>query len=123
MIRRISFAAAAFVALAAPAMAQDSCVTPHAPTIPDGATASRDEVLAARTEATNFIKISDEYQVCLQAYLDKEVAQAKKDKKPLDPSIEASFKSKGAANQKDKERVGQEINASLKAFNAAHPAP
>lgn len=123
MIRGLTFSALALVALTSPAFAEDSCTTPHAPVVPDGATATKEQVLAARTEVTSFIKASDEYQACLQAYYDKELAQAKKDKKKVDSAIEASFKSKGDANQKDKERAGNDINAAVKAYNAAHPAP
>jgi hypothetical protein len=122
MLRAVSLAAVA-VLLAMPAMAQDTCVVPYAPTIPKGETATRDQILSTRDLVMAFIKASDDYQNCLRVYLDQQTALAARENRPVDATIRASAEARGAANQREKERTGAELNAAVRAFNAANPAP
>jgi hypothetical protein len=124
MIRGICLSVAALVAFAAPAMAQDTCVTPYAPTVPDGTTASKEQILSARDQVMAFLKASDDYQACLKLYLEQQVAAAArdKDKKEIDPALRKAILDKGESNQREKVRTGTELNTAVRAFNAAHPA-
>ena len=125
MIRGLCLSVATLVAFAVPAMAQDSCVTPYAPTVPDGTTASKEQILSARDQVMAFLKASDDYQLCLKTYLDQQVAAAAKDKdnktKEVDPALKKSIVDKGDANQREKVRTGTELNTAVRAFNTAHP--
>jgi hypothetical protein len=121
MIRGISLAAAVLF-LAVPAMAQDACVVPYAPTVPNGETATRDQILATRDLVMAFIKASDDYQNCLRVYLDQETATAARESRQVDAALRASVIAKGDASQREKERTGTELNNAVRAYNTAHPA-
>jgi hypothetical protein len=124
MIRGICLSVAALVAFAVPAMAQDACVTPYAPTVPDGATATKEQILSTRDQVMAFLKASDDYQQCLKLYLDQQIAAAAKDrdKKEIDPALKKSIVDKADSNQREKVRTGTELNTAVRTFNAAHPA-
>jgi hypothetical protein len=94
MMRKILFGVVIVLNCAAPAaFAQDQCVSPQAPAIPDGARAARVQVTKALAEVKAFITASDEYQACMLRGIN--------------------------ANQKEKERIGAEYAASARAFNTA----
>ena len=124
MIRRICLGVVALAAFAAPAMAQDACVTPYAPTVPDGTTATKEQILSARDQVMAFIKASDDFQACLKLYLEQQMAAAArdKDKKEIDPALKKAIIDKGDSNQREKVRTGTELNTAVRAFNTAHPA-
>lgn len=123
MTRGILLTAAAFVMLAAPAFAQDKCMAPIAPVIPNGKTAAVADLVQANKDVVSFIKSSDDYQSCLLADLQSQIDAAKdnKDKKGLDPAIKKAIEAKGDANQKQKETVGKAYNAAAAAYKQAHP--
>jgi hypothetical protein len=81
--------------------------------------------MASQSDVKDFLKSSDDYQTCLISDLQEQKRQAarSKDKKPLDPSIEADVNAKIAKNQKLKEQVGAEFNNAVHAYQAKHPAP
>ena len=121
MIRGICLTAVALFAFAAPVMAQDACVVPYAPTIPNGTSATRDQILSARDSVTAFLKASDDYQNCLRVYLEQQTAIATRESREVDGAIRASVLAKNDSNQREKERIGAEFNAAVRAFNAAQP--
>ena len=123
MTRGICLSTVALVMLAAPAFAQDKCMAPVAPVVPNGKTASVSDLVQANKDVVAFIKASDDYQSCLLADLQSQIDQAKdnKDKKGLDPAIKKAIEAKGDANQKLKESVGKAYNAAAAAYKQAHP--
>jgi hypothetical protein len=112
---------AAFIVLSFPAVAQDSCVVPYAPTVPKGETATRDQILSTRDLVMAFIKASDDYQNCLRVYLDQQEQLAAREQRQVEAAVRASVLAKGDANQREKERTGIELNAAVRAYNAANP--
>ena len=136
MIRRICLSAV-FVVIAAPAFAaiDDSCKEPTAPTMPNGRTAAREEIIAAANNVKAYVAESDKYQECLTGVIagidqaqTKAEAQAKADKKAMDPKLRAEFAkskteltAKGDANQTKKEQLGASYAAVAGAYRAAHP--
>ncbi|HWA92768.1 MAG TPA: hypothetical protein VG889_22230 [Rhizomicrobium sp.] len=113
------------LALAAtPAFADfSSCYEPIAPVAVDGATADEKQMMHAQSDVKDFIKASDDYQVCLQSQyqkMKKDAANAK-DKKPIDPSITDDLNSRIGANQKLKEKVGAEFNSAVGLYKQKHP--
>ena len=107
-----------------PAFAQlSSCYEPIPPVAVDGSVATEDQMKHALNDVKDFIKSSDDYQICLNSQLIKmkRDADKSKDKQPLDPSVQANVQSKIDANQKLKEKVGAEYNTAAVAFNAKHP--
>ena len=138
MIRGI-FLSVAFVMAAAPAFAaiDDACKQPKAPTMPNGRTAAREDIIAAANNVKAYVVESDEYQKCLtgviagidQAQAAAE-AKARADKKQIDPKLKAEMAkskteitAKGDANQAEKEKLGASYAAVAAAYRAAHPAP
>ncbi|HVU21569.1 MAG TPA: hypothetical protein VHE09_12630 [Rhizomicrobium sp.] len=126
MLRNLSLASVMVLAMAAPALADASaCYEPIAPAAVDGNTATEAQLMASQSDVKDFLKSSDDYQTCLISDLQEQKRQAarSKDKKPLDPSIEADVNAKIAKNQKLKEQVGAEFNNAVHAYQAKHPAP
>jgi hypothetical protein len=109
-----------------PAVAQSACMEPAVPTMPDGKTAARAEIIAAAGAAKEFITKSDEFQGCLNAEYEAAVnamkAEAAKDKsKTVDATkLNADREAKISANQKKKEDVGKAYGATAAAYKAAN---
>jgi hypothetical protein len=138
MMRRICLSAA-FVMFAAPAFAaaDDACTNPTAPTMPNGKTAAREEIIAAANNVKAYVADSDKYQACLKGVLEgmdqeytKADAQAKADKKPLATKVKVDYTKtraelvkKGEANQTTKEKLGASYAATAAAYRSAHPTP
>jgi hypothetical protein len=114
--------ASVLLGLAGPAFAEDACSRPEAPAAVDGATATMEQLLAAKAAVTAFISTSDTYQTCVLDDVDAQRKAAKKNKTKIDPAIEKAADASIAANQSDKERVGAEFNAAARAYKAAHPS-
>ena len=106
----------------APAMAQQpDCQAPIAPVAPDGRTSTQAQMMAAVTDAKNFIAQSDVYQQCLLNYVKAQKDQATKDKTTFDKFIESEAMKKVSQNQADKEKVGSEINGAIAVYKQSHP--
>ena len=118
-----TFALASAFVLASTAASFAACTDPIAPAPVDGKTATKEQMVAASKDVKAFISASDEFQTCILAELTEKRKEAlkSKDKKPLDPAVEASYQGKVDTNQKLKEKVGAEFNASVGAYKAAHP--
>ena len=109
-----------------PAFAQSACMEPTTPSMPDGKTAARAEIIAAAGAAKEFMTKSDEYQGCLNAEYEAAVktgqAAAKEKKQPFDAkNLNKDREEKIATNQKKKEDVGKAYTASATAFKQANP--
>jgi len=130
MFRPIAIVAAGLSLLAFPALAQDApiatapamCEAPAAPGTVDGATASMEEVLAAKSAVAAFIASSDVYQSCLVDDIKVRRAAAKAAKTRFDEAEAKAVTQMINANQRDKEQVGKAFNDAVKAYKAAHPA-
>lgn len=103
------------------AFAQADCQPPVPPAAPDGRSATQQQILAAVTDAKNFISQSDVYQQCLLDYVQAQKKQATEDKKPFDTYIETSTQKKIDENQNIKIKVGSEINAAVNDYKMSHP--
>jgi hypothetical protein len=122
MTRGICLMASALMLLAAPAFAQDKCgPAPAAPVVPNGKTATVQDLNATAQDVKAFVKASDDWQVCMKTDLDAQVAAAKDAKQPFDNKIKVSIEQKGDANQKAKERVGKEYATAIADWRKAHP--
>ncbi|HEY0105955.1 MAG TPA: hypothetical protein VGB91_07715 [Rhizomicrobium sp.] len=94
---------------------------PIAPAAVDGGSATKAVMNGAHDDVMTFLKQSDDYQVCLFKELNDQKLAAKKDKKDIDPALEAAVNAKVAANQSLKEKVGAEYNAAVGAYKAKNP--
>jgi len=119
MIRKILLSAVMVVAVAAPASAQDQCVSPTTPTIPDGARATPAQIITAQSDIKVFATASDNYQACLAAEISRQKDLAKQTNVEFDPNVQSAIEVKAGAQRKDVERIATAWGASIAAFNAA----
>jgi hypothetical protein len=95
-----------------------SCDYPARPFIPDGATASKEELLAAKNSVQVYLSAVDEYLQCVE--LEDQAASAARDdltseqQEELNQSLNRKF---DAANE-EKEMVGEQFNQQVRAYNA-----
>ena len=96
-----------------------ACDYPERPSIPDGSTASKEELLAAKDAVGVFLAGVDEYLSCIEAS-EKEAVAALENPDPeelkrRDEMINSKF---DAANE-EKALVGEQFNQQVRAYNAA----
>lgn len=99
-----------------------ACDYPARPAIPDGSTASKDELLAAKEAVTNYLAGVDAYLTCIEDEEKAAVAELDNpdpdDLKRRDEMLSKKF---DAAND-EKALVGEEFNQQVRAYNAARQA-
>ena len=125
MRRGLCLLTVAMAALAAPALmpalAQSACMEPAAPTMPDGKTAARAEIITAAGAAKEFVTKSDDYQNCLNAEYAALVTKMQAETAKIDPKLNTEREAKITANQKKKEEVGKAYGATAAAYKQANP--
>jgi hypothetical protein len=119
MIRKILSGAAMVIVLAAPALAQDQCVAPAVPAIPDGAKAAPNQIVAAQNDIKAFAAASDNYQACLAQELGRQKDLAKQNNSEFDPKIQAALETNGQTQRADAGRLAAAWGAAVEAFNKA----
>jgi hypothetical protein len=113
----------AVLGLAAPCLAQAECQRPAAPeTKIDGGKATMDELLAMKSQVSEFLTASDTFQGCVINELKAKKEEATANKTKVDPAVAKAADASIKQNQADKERVGSDFNAAAKAYKAAHPS-
>ncbi len=94
-----------------------ACDYPERPFIPDGATASKEELLAAKDGVQTFLASVDEYLQCVE--LEEQAALAAmenptpEERAERDKSLNRKF---DAANE-EKAMVGEQFNQQVRAYN------
>jgi len=119
MIWKILSGGVVAIALAAPVCAQAQCVTPAAPTIPDGAKATPAQIVSTQNAIKAFAAESDKFQGCIAQEIGRQKDVAKQTNVEFDPNIQTSLESTAAAQRKDVERVAAAWGVSVKTFNDA----
>ena len=120
MNKKSKFAMGGIILLAAPMIF--ACDYPNRPAIPDGNTATKDELLAAKTDVGTYLTGVDDYLICVEASEEEAIAELKitdaEDLKRRDKLISKKF---DAAND-EKALVGEEFNQQVRAYNEARKA-
>ncbi len=121
LMNRIStIAISGFLLLTAPLAF--ACDYPERPSIPDGSTASKEEMLAASTNVKAFLAGVDDYLVCIESAERDAVAELENpDPADLQRRDEMLSKKFDAAND-EKALIGEEFNQQVRAYNAARKA-
>lgn len=88
---------------------------PAAPEVPDGATVTMEELVAASNEVKTFIANADTYLDCRQA------AMQSKTYKKLSDEEKDSWKEGMIALTKSRNEIGDNFNAQVQAFKEANP--
>jgi hypothetical protein len=99
-----------------------ACDYPERPQIPDGATASKEELLSAKSDVTKYLSGVDDYLRCIEAE-EKEArdAMAEADPAVIQKRDELLDKKFNAANE-EKALVGEQFNQQVRAYNAKRKA-
>lgn len=96
-----------------------ACDYPERPSIPDGATASKEELLAAKDAVGVYLSGVDDYLTCIENDEKAAVASIENpDQDDLKRRDELIGKKFDAAND-EKALVGEEFNQQVRAYNAA----
>ena len=108
---------AASVLLVAPAFGL-ACEYPERPTLPDGSTASKNDMIAAQTAVKAFLAAVDEYLDCIeQEEKDAIAAMENPDEETIKRRDELLSKRFDAANE-EKFLFGEKWNQQVRAYNA-----
>ena len=96
-----------------------ACDYPERPTIPDGSTASKEDMLAAKSAVTTYLEGVDAYLVCIEEEEKTAVAAIEAPSpEELQRRDEMLNKKFDAAND-EKALIGEEFNQQVRAYNAA----
>jgi hypothetical protein len=121
MINSIKLALIGLALGSAASMAGD-CPAPSDPTLPDGATATMEEMLAGQKAVKEYQAANSEYRACL----DPQVSAAEVAAAGDSPSQEAVAALKKLnddynASVSKEEELATKFNAALRAYKTAHP--
>ena len=99
-----------------------ACEYPERPAIPDGSTASKEQMLAAKDDVSTYLAGVDDYLTCIENSEKEAVAELDNpDPADLQRRDEMLGKKFNAANE-EKALVGEEFNQQVRAYNAARKA-
>lgn len=115
-----ALAFAGTLVLAGAAQAQEECSRPPEPDIPDGASASRDEMVKAQQAVQEYVKETEAYIACVNKAEKNALAEAKKneDVKLSAKERKAYVKRHNAAVESLK-RIANRFNKQLSAYQKA----
>lgn len=108
-----------FVVATGPALA---CDYPERPSIPDGSTASKGEMLAASSEVKAYLAGVDDYLICIESAEKDAVAELDSPEPAEIKRRDEMLGSKFDAANEEKALVGEEFNQQVRAYNAARQA-
>jgi tetratricopeptide (TPR) repeat protein len=98
------------------------CAVPVPPSALDGATATRDQIVAAHDHLDIYVSASTRFQACLQAgFTDLQSQAAQQGHTWTGTPLERKYQSAVDKNQQDQQTANDQYHAALAAYNAAHP--
>ena len=116
-MKNLIIAVVAIVLFAAPAFGL-ACEYPERPTLPDGGTATKDEMIAAQSAVKAFLAAVDEYLTCIeQEEKDAVAALDNPDDETIKRREDLLSKRFDAANE-EKFLYGEQWNQQVRAYNA-----
>jgi hypothetical protein len=106
-------------------VAMADCANPEAPAVPDGATATMEDMIAGQTAVKTFQAANIEYMGCLEESFNAAEAEAKEgsdeEKAAATEVYDKAVDAYNAAVSKEEEVAGQ-FNISIREFKAANPS-
>jgi hypothetical protein len=95
-----------------------ACDYPERPAIPDGATASKEDLLAAKANVQEFIAKVDEYLTCIETAETSAVAELDNPSQEELQRRDEMLNKKFAAANDEKVLLGEQFNQQIRAYNA-----
>lgn len=98
-----------------------NCVEPSAPSIPEGSTASMDEMIEAQTAVKTYQTAMGNYRRCIENYMNSiDEAFKEGDKEAAADYLNHNRRFNDSVNSE--EQVAQEFNVAIRAYKAANPS-
>ncbi len=107
--------------LGANAALADDCTAPEAPTLPDGASSSMEQMLEGQKAVKTFQAANLEYMQCLEPALSAAEMQVKEGVEGAEDSYKAIEERYNAAVSLEEEVAGQ-FNTEIREYKAANPS-
>lgn len=110
------------LALASAASIADDCVAPSVPTLPDGSTATTEQMLEGQKSVKEYQAANTQYRTCLEPKITAAEVAAAGDSPG--PELVAALKTLNDdynASVSKEEEMATAFNAELKKYKAAHP--
>jgi len=110
------------MALGSAASMAGECTEPNLPTLPDGATASKDQMVAGQKAVKEFQASNTEYRACMDPQLS--AAQVAADGDSPSEKAQAALKKLNDdynASVTKEEELATRFNAALRDYKTAHP--
>jgi len=101
--------------------AQVQCSAPFLPVVPDGATATEEQMDVTRRLVETFMSDSEDYQKCIVLILSQAEGEAISDDEEPNPALRRRAIARVESNQGHKVRVSEEFNEAASAYNEANP--
>src|SRR5438874_6923505 len=105
MLGKIVWSGIIIIALTTPALAEDQCVSPKAPAIPDGTKATPAQIMTVQNAFKAFAAASESYQACVAREIGRQKDLAKQNNAEFDVTIATALEIKGRAQRADAEAV------------------
>ena len=99
-----------------------ACDYPEKPSIPDGSTASKEELIAAKDGVATYLAGVDDYLTCIETAEKEAVAALESTDTEELARRDQMLSSKFDAANDEKALVGEEFNQQVRAYNAARQA-
>lgn len=96
-----------------------ACDYPERPAVPDGDTASKDEMLAAAAGVKSYLAAVDEYLTCIEAAESEAVAELEEPTEQEIARRDDMIGKKFEAANEEKAMVGEMFNQQVRAYNDA----
>ena len=97
--------------------AHDGCLAPRMPVQPDGATATRAQIVAAMAAEKSYLVQSDSYQKCIADFVAFRKAQADKANRPAEGPLFVIETHRIFVAQENKKKAADQIRIAINAFN------
>ena len=106
--------------VASPIALADHCTGPDAPTLPDGATASMDDMLAGQKAVKAFQADAIAYRGCLEGHMDKLKEAASEGDDSAGGKYEAMTEQYNASVSAE-DTLAADFNTAIRSYKAANP--
>jgi hypothetical protein len=97
------------------------CVPPEAPTVPDGAAASMEQMLAGQKAVKTFQTANIEYMACLEPKISAAQAEVESGSEDVSAAVKKLEERYNEAVSIEEEVAGQ-FNTAIRAYKAANPS-
>ena len=94
-----------------------ACDYPQRPFIPDGANASKDQLLEAKNGVQSFIGAVDDYLTCIENEAKAEIEALDNPTQEEMQSVEDKLNKQFDAANEEKALVGEQFNQQIRAYN------